>query len=310
MPTSDLLPDVERSRVASEGGREIAVLDWGGEGPPALLHHANGFCAALWDGVARHLRPDFRVFAMDAMGHGDSSQPARLQDLTWPAMAEDLRRVATHVLDRTGESALALALGHSLGGALCIAVASGSTLFRRIVLVDPVVVPRLSAEAVAQHTGESELVRRSRRRRQAWSSRGEARDFFASKALFADWEPAALDLYVAHGLRAADGGAVRLKCSGELEARVFAGAHELDLFSLAEQVVVPTRLLCATRGSFPRASYEEIASRMANASVVDIEGGHLVPMEEPARVAEAVLTFCAQTAPVTRGVGGLPRERR
>ena len=45
-------------RVAvGESGVEIRVLDWGGQGPLALLHHANGFCAATWGLVAARLTP-------------------------------------------------------------------------------------------------------------------------------------------------------------------------------------------------------------------------------------------------------------
>jgi hypothetical protein len=54
--------DVRTRRVpGSQPGIEIAVLDWGGSGPLALLHHANGFCAGLWDAVAAGLRGRFRV---------------------------------------------------------------------------------------------------------------------------------------------------------------------------------------------------------------------------------------------------------
>src|SRR5258706_5837286 len=71
-----MLEDVTRRRLAlPEHGVEIALLDWGGSGPLALFHHANGFCAATLDLVARPLRRHFRVIGMDARGHGDSSRP-------------------------------------------------------------------------------------------------------------------------------------------------------------------------------------------------------------------------------------------
>ena len=60
-----------RTLALPERDIEIALLDWGGDGPPALLHHANGFCAGLWGGVADRLRSHFRLIAMDARGHDD-----------------------------------------------------------------------------------------------------------------------------------------------------------------------------------------------------------------------------------------------
>jgi len=44
-----MLSRVRRRKLAlRDSAIEIALLDWGGEGPLALLHHANGFCAAAW----------------------------------------------------------------------------------------------------------------------------------------------------------------------------------------------------------------------------------------------------------------------
>ncbi|MBW2232048.1 MAG: alpha/beta fold hydrolase, partial [Deltaproteobacteria bacterium] len=120
--------DVERRRLAlPEAGVEIALLDWGGEGPLALLHHANGFCAALWAPIAEALRDRFHVVAMDARGHGDSSLPSERppeEAFAWPVMAADLRAVALTLLQETGHSQIALGLGHSFGGTLTLAAES------------------------------------------------------------------------------------------------------------------------------------------------------------------------------------------
>mgnify|MGYP000735960871 CR=1 FL=1 len=63
---------------------------------------------------------------------------------------------------------------------------------------------------------------------------------------------------------------------------------------VAERVSTPTELLWATRGDFPRESYESIAARMGNARIRDVEAGHLVPMERPELVVDAVLATAAQ----------------
>ena len=42
-------------------GVEIAALDWRGDGPLMLLHHANGFCKGVWALVADALRHRWRI---------------------------------------------------------------------------------------------------------------------------------------------------------------------------------------------------------------------------------------------------------
>ena len=81
MSPAEILAAAERRVLRLPGrGVDIALLDWGGDGPLALLHHANGFCKGVWGLVAEGLRRDFRVVAMDARGHGDSSKPKGLPD--------------------------------------------------------------------------------------------------------------------------------------------------------------------------------------------------------------------------------------
>ena len=61
----ELLDRAEARRlVLPERGVEVALLDWGGAGPLALLHHANGFCKGLWALVAEGLCDRYRVIAM------------------------------------------------------------------------------------------------------------------------------------------------------------------------------------------------------------------------------------------------------
>ena len=93
-----LLRDVERRRLAlPDRGVEIALLDWGGSGPLALLHHANGFCAATWALLAERLRPHYRVVALDARGHGDSTCPAPGPAYRWTEFMHDFVAVAEHL---------------------------------------------------------------------------------------------------------------------------------------------------------------------------------------------------------------------
>jgi pimeloyl-ACP methyl ester carboxylesterase len=286
-----------------KAGVEIALLDWGGDGPLVLMHHANGFCAGTLGLVAEALVPAWRVVGVDARGHGDSSKPEGPDAYRWERFAEDLLGVAEVLAAERPDGRIAVGLGHSFGGTAVIgAAAHRPELFGRLVLVDPVIPPPpdwiagFDPERAQRMRG---MVEAARRRRSVWASRAEARAHFAARSLFAEWLPEALDLYVAHGLRQRADGQVELKCPGEIEATVFSEAGGLDMPALARRVRAPSTWLWAARGNFPRSLYERIACEMADARIVDADCGHLIPMERPELVVEVV-----------RDAAGAEEERR
>lgn len=299
--TGEVLHAAARRTIAlDESGVEIAILDWGGEGPLALLHHANGFCKGVWGLVARALRDRYRVVAMDARGHGDSSKPSGPDAYGWERFAEDVVGVAARLAAEHRDGRVTLALGNSFGGTAFLgAAARRPELFGRLVLADPVVPPppgvRRSPERVAL---AHRLVEGARKRRARFASRDEARARWAKRGLCARWDRRALELYALDGLRDVGDGTVELKCPPEVEAAIFANTGALDVFAIARRVVTPTLILWAAKGDFPRPVYEAIAASMADGRVETIEAGHLMPMERPDLVVDAVLRFMASKAAV------------
>jgi len=284
---------VQQRRIPlPSAGVEIAALDWGGDGPLVLMHHANGFCAGTLGLVAEALVPAYRVVGIDARGHGDSSKPEGPDAYRWARFADDLLEVAELLAAERRDGRVAVGLGHSFGGTAVIgAAARRPELFGRLVLVDPVIPP--PAELVAAFDPDRlerlrGMVEAAQRRRSVWPSRDEARAHFATRSLFADWLPAALDLYVEHGLRQLADGQVELKCPGAIEAAIFAESGGLDLAELARRVRAPAVWLWAMRGNFPRQLYERIAGLMASSRILDCDCGHLIPMVRPELVVEAV----------------------
>lgn len=287
-----MLGDVARFHLDLASGVRIALLDFGGEGPPALLTHANGFCAALWAPVAEGLGGRFRVFAMDARGHGDSAKPEGRDAYLWQRFGDDVREVAERLAERHGP--LALGLGHSFGGtALCLASLAHPGLFARLVLVDPIIAPD-DVEIAARMGRGNALAEGARRRRNVFDSREQAREGWAGKSFFADWEPRAFELYLAEGLADRSDGRVELKCPGEIEATIFENGPRVDVMGRAGEIAAPTLVLWARRGNFPRQHFENLAGRMPRGEVRDADTGHLVPMERPGLVVEEVLAFSAR----------------
>jgi pimeloyl-ACP methyl ester carboxylesterase len=289
-----MFEDVARRKLhLPDSGIDIAVLDWGGEGPLALLHHANGFCAGVWGLVAEALTPHYRVVAMDARGHGDSSKPAGAEFYHWRYFGEDVAQVAELLLAERNDDRVALGLGHSFGGtSILMASAHRPDLFARSVLVDPVIRPPADAmpnpEAASQG---SSLAEGARKRRHIWPDRAAARAKWIGKDFFDGWDPRALDLYLAEGLRDRADGQVELKCPGEVEAAIFESGGSVDIWELAGRVVTPTLLLRAVRGNFPAVVYESLVALMPHGRLAEIEAGHLAVMERPELVVSSVLEF-------------------
>jgi pimeloyl-ACP methyl ester carboxylesterase len=296
--STGLLAGVNRRRLHVGPGIEIAILDWGGSLPLALLHHANGFCGAVWGVVAQALRPFYRVVALDARGHGDSSKPKEPEAYRWECFADDLVRVAELLAGEQVEGRVALGMGHSFGGTATLsAAAQRPGLFERIVLVDPVLVPHGGAAPPPERLEHRDrLAGAARDRQRVRASRQEARRVWAGRRFFANWDPRVLDLYVAEGLRDRPDGQVELKCPGEVEAAIFEQGGTIDSLGAALRLAVPALLLWARDGNFPRTFYESVAAAMREGRVEDVAAGHLAVMERPDLVAAAALRFVRETA--------------
>ena len=274
---------------------EIALLDWGGDGQPLLFHHANGFCKATFGLVADLLAPRFRVLAMDARGHGDSTHPEAPGSYAWARFAEDFVGVAERLCAELGVASIPVGVGHSFGGTSLLGAAKRRPgLFDRIVLVDPVVPPKLEEIPPERRANVLGMVERAGKRRHEWASHAEAREFFAVRELFERFDPRALDLYVLDGLRERSDGSVELKCPGAIEAAVFAGGGDVDVAVLADGNATPALWLWAALGNFSLERYRALAASMPRARVEVVDAGHLVPMEQPRLLADAIARFASE----------------
>lgn len=275
------------------------MIDWGGEGPLALLHHANGFCAGMWALLAEDLRPHYRVVALDARGHGDSTAPPPGPAYEWMNFVDDLIPLAERLAEEQG-AAIAYGIGNSFGG-LVTAYAAGlrPDLFERVAMLDPVIRPKSgSIEDYREHmpvpsgdAGSHPLAEAARRRQRVWPSRELALEKWTGKEMFENWDPRALRLYVDEGMRDREDGQAELKCDPKVEAAVFDGAGIVDIFDVAEKIEAPTLMLRAGRGYFPMALYEQVAAAIPDAKLLELDIDHLMPMQNPPELAVVLLEF-------------------
>ena len=276
--------------IASTDGVAVALHDFGGTGAPLIVAHATGFCAGAYLPMVRALTDAFHVWGIDFRGHGDSTAPENGR-FAWSGMTDDLLAA----VDGIGAPSGTLhAFGHSMGGAVCLlAEVRRPGLFASAFLYEPIVIP-----PGIVRTGESPLVAAARRRRADFGSREEALMRYASRRPLDVLRADALAAYVEHGFRVVDeGGAIRLKCDPESEARTFESAEiTLDLVAAA---AVPTVVAVGDReGTVGPAGYApHVAATLPNATLVRYGHlGHFGPFQDPEGVAADITRAAGRPA--------------
>lgn len=278
------------------GSAGFTLRGWHSEpsGKP-LLHFlpGNGFCARAYEPLLGRLAADFDLWLSDVQGHGDSDDGGRF--VGWNRSAALAAEAFAAGRGRFGAVARH-ACGHSFGGVLsALMLAAEPELFRRAVLLDPVLFPpaMIGVMALSERLGlrsRRGLARQARLRRSHWADRAAALAGLHGRGIFRGWCDAALRAYVEHALRAvADG--VELKCRPAREAEVFA-SYPRRLWRNLARVVTPTLVLHGA------ASYPFVARGVARWCALDhhvsaqaLPGGHCFMQEQPEDSARRVRDF-------------------
>jgi pimeloyl-ACP methyl ester carboxylesterase len=274
-----------RPVVVGNDGLRIAALDWGGDGPPLLLLHPNGFCAGLFDPLARRLRDAFRPIGVDLRGHGGTDEPATVDGYAYEHMARDVLAV----LDALDVSEC-VALGESLGGGVAVVIdrVRPGTI-RRVLLCEAIafsigdIVP---GAAAVPGENSNYMATIARKRRAVWPDRATMIASYGSRPPLNELARESLDAYVRWGTVERSDGQVELACRPEAEATVFEvsgderGAREAwgHLASLRATATVAA----GTRSNLPAEWFAAQAER-AGSPFVQLDGGHFFLQEDTAR---------------------------
>ena len=273
---------VSVQRVPSTDGVELAVYDYGGDGPTLLVGHATGFHGRVYDPMLDHL-DDYRRISVDLRGHGDATAPDGL-DYRWESCADDLLAVVD-TLDLTSRGPL-FGFGHSMGAAaLLMAEPRRPGLFAGLVCYEPVIYP----PGVTDDDARLDVwVHRTKHRRRRFASHEAAVANFAAKLPYSLFHPEALESYVRHGFTPTAGGTVEIRCRPEVESQLYLMGPRHRAWDSLRQVECPVTLM---RGAvlIPGPAYwaDAIVGELPNVDFLEIEGlGHLGPLEDPKRLAE------------------------
>ncbi len=283
-------------RVAANG-IELAVFEWNaelrGEHPTIVLAHATGFHARCWDQVVRRLGRR-HILAVDQRGHGRSD---KIPFESWVDFGRDLLELLTKLELRDS-----VGVGHSMGGhAMVAAAARQPRLFRRLVLIDPVIMaPEYYSEEIAASAARLAADHPSARRRKGFDSIEAIVERLSGREPFSFFVPQAFDDYCRHGLLpAADGEGFELACPPEFEASIYtSAASNPGIYDDAARIGQPVTLVRAMQPRTPTdilnfaysPTWSELASVFPDATDhLLAEHTHFIPMQDPDRAARLIL---------------------
>ena len=228
-----------------------------------------------------------QCYAVDMRGHGLSSKPD--PPYAWNSFGEDLAMLARE-LHLEG----AIGVGHSMGGhSLAAAAAAEPGMFAKLLLIDPVILPR------SFYGSRSREPHYARKRKNKWSSDTEMFERFRDRQPFRDWDIAVLRDYCHWGL-VADGDDFVLACPPEIEASIYENSSQpsANLYGKLERITAAVTVMRAVKAimgsegpgidmaASPTAP--DLARVFRNGKDVPVQLSHFIPMEAPALVADIV----------------------
>jgi pimeloyl-ACP methyl ester carboxylesterase len=274
-----------RAILVEHDGLRIQALDWGGDGPPLLLLHPNGFCAGFFDPLARELGGEYRPVGVDVRGHGGSDRPEDLSTCSFPNVTGDVLAV----LDALGIDQV-FALGHSMGGAAVIMLDEQRPgIVRRALLCEAIAFP--PGDIPRTDGGPNPMATIARERRAVWPDREAVRASYGSRPPMNTLEPDALAAYVRYGFRDRPDGSVELACTPDVEARCFEAAGEPDGAPRAFAHLPEFRgAIVVAAGDHSNLPSDVFAAQAeaADAPYLRLHGSHFFPQEDTVRTAGLV----------------------
>lgn len=258
----------------------------GGEG--SLLHfsHANGYPPLAYNAFLQAFTDSHEVIAsVHRPLWQPSPNPSSLQ--SWQVFGDDLIQLAD------GFDEPLISIGHSMGAAaILIAAAKRPELFKSIVLIEPVLVPRRYLLALrlfgrfAKH--KIPLVRKTLTRIDRWNDRQQAFEHFRPKFVFKDISDEVMWDYIQHGVCESEEGDFRLSYSKAWEAQCYTLVH--SLWHLLPQISVPVLAIRGLQSDtiFPSA-WNKWQKKWPQHDFLEVEAaGHLLPFEKPDQLASEV----------------------
>ena len=261
---------------------------------PLLLLHPNGFCAGLFDPLARQLRGRFHPVGVDLRAHGGTDAPTEVADYAFDLLAGDVLAVLDHLgLDHV------VALGQSLGGGVATLVDRlRPGLIGKLLLCEAIAFSHVDhpmrERGQGPGNGGNFMADIARKRREVWPDRETVLRSYGSRPPLDELAPEALEAYVRWGFVDRPDGRVELACPPAAEATIFeVSSYEqgaLQAWNHLGSLTASATVVCGDRSDLPPAWFAAQAER-AGARLVTVAGGHFFLQEDTARAERFVLDY-------------------
>jgi pimeloyl-ACP methyl ester carboxylesterase len=263
--------------------------------PLVLFFHGNSFPASTYSVMLDALRSrGMQVKALEKIGH----DPAYPVTSNWPHLVQEVHAFAQPLTQ--AHNGPVVFVGHSLGGMLSLMLAAQyPQLAHAVVMVDAPAVGGWQAK-VLRISKKLSLTQRfspgaiSQKRRNEWASLDEVHAHFATKKVFARWDPQVLNDYVNHGTQAiqtTDGVKRVLSFDRQIETRIYETVpHNLERLLKKHPLACPVSLIAARHSREMRLAGGDFTQTITKGRINIIDGTHLVPMEKPLVTAAAIET--------------------
>lgn len=287
----------------------ISYIAWDDPSPKSPgLHfaHANGFNALTYRSLLARLEGEFRIFAGDLRGHGQTTLAANPRGMnSWLIYRDDILRT----IESLDGGRPKLLVGHSMGATASLAAAAARpAMVTGLVLVEPVVLPPnylrwlnfMRTLGLLNYLFP--LVRQAQRRRSIWPSREALFAAYRGRGAFRSWPEEVVRDYVDGGtLDFLDGKQVRLACTPGWEAANYR-AGPPDIWKTLEKVRCPVTLLVGeNRSTCPAEVIELMGQSLPHMRVVHVkDASHFLPMEFPGIVISEIRALAQRSNPKIR----------
>lgn len=232
------------------------------------------------------------VKAVEKFGHN----PQLPVTSNWPHIAKELAQFAAVEVQKAGEPAFLL--GHSLGGFLSLMTScKHPELSRGVVLLDSPILGGWRAKTlqfakVTQLVGSISPGKISQNRRYSWDSADAALAHFASKKMFAKWQPQMLQDYISYCTHDDPTTGKRvLSFDRAVETRFYNTLpHNLDRLLSRHPLQCPVAFIGGKESLEMQQIGMTMTNKLAKGRIQMLPGSHLFPMEWPIETAIAIDT--------------------
>lgn len=275
------IPDVAGG-LPSADNETLFPLGPGAMSQQIFFAHANGFPSATYGKLFAALAPDYKVRHLAQHGH----DPRFPVGDNWQQLVDELLH---HLAE---QDAPVWGVGHSLGGVLHLhAALRQPQYYRGVVMLDSPVLTRADQWLIraAKRFGFIDRITPAGRtlgRREAFTDRDSARDYFSAKTLFRDFDRDCLEAYLEHGLRTADDG-LRLRFDAAIEIGIYRSIpHQSP--APARQLQLPLAMVRGQSSRVVRRHHALAVRRMPQGEYHSVPGGHMFPLERPVDTASLI----------------------